>query len=63
MDAPAGTEASTLSVSGLAGILSRPRIHPPDWAKHAVFYQIFPNRFARSGEVSAQESTSLRPWA
>lgn len=23
-------------------------IHTPDWVKHAVFYQIFPDRFARS---------------
>jgi len=25
-------------------------MHTPDWVKHAVFYQIFPDRFARSGE-------------
>ncbi|WP_263808811.1 glycoside hydrolase family 13 protein [Salinibacter sp.] len=36
---------------------------PPDWAKHAVFYQIFPDRFARSGAVSAQENTALKPWS
>lgn len=24
------------------------QIHTPDWVKHAVFYQIFPDRFARS---------------
>ena len=23
-------------------------IKTPDWVKHAVFYQIFPDRFARS---------------
>lgn len=23
-------------------------IRTPDWVKHAVFYQIFPDRFARS---------------
>ncbi|MEF8817458.1 MAG: alpha-amylase, partial [Salinibacter sp.] len=34
----------------------------PDWAKHAVFYQIFPDRFARSGTVNAQEPLSLKPW-
>jgi len=35
---------------------------PPDWVKHAVFYQIFPDRFARSGRVSAQEDVELTPW-
>ncbi|MFP4228445.1 MAG: glycoside hydrolase family 13 protein [Salinivenus sp.] len=34
----------------------------PDWVKHAVFYQIFPDRFARSGRVAAQEDLSLKPW-
>ena len=34
----------------------------PDWVKHAVFYQIFPDRFARSGEVTHQEATQLKPW-
>ncbi len=24
------------------------QIQTPDWVKHAVFYQIFPDRFARS---------------
>lgn len=28
-------------------------IRPPRWVKDAVFYQIFPDRFARSGESSA----------
>ncbi|MDD1464514.1 alpha-amylase family glycosyl hydrolase, partial [Dolichospermum sp. ST_sed5] len=27
------------------------QIHTPDWVKHAVFYQIFPDRFARSVPV------------
>jgi len=35
---------------------------PPDWVKHAVFYQIFPDRFARSGRVEAQETVDLKPW-
>lgn len=34
----------------------------PDWVKHAVFYQIFPDRFARSGRVAAQEDVTLKPW-
>jgi len=35
---------------------------PPDWVKHAVFYQIFPDRFARSGRVAAQDDLALKPW-
>jgi len=34
----------------------------PDWVKHAVFYQIFPDRFARSGQVEAQQTVRLKPW-
>lgn len=32
----------------------------PDWVKDAVFYQIFPDRFAKSGSV--RKSTNLEPW-
>ena len=35
---------------------------PPEWVSHAVFYQIFPDRFARSRQVAAQEAVSLKPW-
>ncbi|WP_291424113.1 glycoside hydrolase family 13 protein [Deinococcus sp.] len=31
----------------------------PDWVKDAVFYQIFPDRFARSGRVGGM---NLQPW-
>ena len=34
----------------------------PDWVKHAVFYQIFPDRFARSGQVAHQDAVPLKPW-
>jgi neopullulanase len=34
----------------------------PDWVKHAVFYQIFPDRFARSGQVAHQDEVVLKPW-
>ena len=34
----------------------------PDWVKHAVFYQIFPDRFARSGQVAHQDEVELKPW-
>ncbi|MFD2609841.1 glycoside hydrolase family 13 protein [Deinococcus taklimakanensis] len=35
--------------------------HPltPDWVQDAVFYQIFPDRFARSGRVTG---LNLQPW-
>jgi len=32
----------------------------PDWVKHAVFYQIFPDRFARSD--SLDKPHNLEPW-
>ena len=35
-------------------------IHTPDWVKHAVFYQIFPDRFARSGRVP--QPSGVEPW-
>ncbi|MGB9593242.1 MAG: glycoside hydrolase family 13 protein [Anaerolineae bacterium] len=35
-------------------------IHTPDWAKDAVFYQIFPDRFATSASVP--KPSNLEPW-
>ncbi|HWQ13017.1 MAG TPA: glycoside hydrolase family 13 protein [Roseiflexaceae bacterium] len=35
-------------------------IHTPDWVKHAVFYQIFPDRFAKSERVLKPHN--LEPW-
>lgn len=32
----------------------------PDWVKHAVFYQIFPDRFAKSD--SLEKPHNLEPW-
>jgi glycosidase len=40
--------------------LHMPDIHTPDWVKHAVFYQIFPDRFARSERV--EKPSNLEPW-
>ncbi|MGQ4647020.1 alpha-amylase family glycosyl hydrolase [Lyngbya aestuarii] len=39
-------------------------IYTPDWVKHAVFYQIFPDRFARSQQPRYRVSHSipLEPW-
>lgn len=35
-------------------------IHTPDWVKHAVFYQIFPDRFAMSEKLV--KPANLEPW-
>jgi cyclomaltodextrinase / maltogenic alpha-amylase / neopullulanase len=36
-------------------------ITPPDWVKDAVFYQIFPDRFAKSERIS-KKGLHLEPW-
>jgi cyclomaltodextrinase len=35
-------------------------IHTPDWVKHAVFYQIYPDSFAKSERLV--KPTNLQPW-
>ena len=35
---------------------------PPAWVADAVLYQIFPDRFRRSGRVDAQRYLALKPW-
>jgi glycosidase len=35
-------------------------IRTPDWVKDAIFYQIFPDRFAKSERV--QKPSNLEPW-
>ena len=37
-----------------------PEIQTPDWVKHAVFYQIFPDRFAKSERMA--KPGNLEPW-
>lgn len=34
----------------------------PDWVKDAIFYQIFPDRFAKSAELQAQKPHHLETW-
>ncbi|WP_158538140.1 glycoside hydrolase family 13 protein [Corallincola holothuriorum] len=34
----------------------------PDWVKEAVFYQIFPDRFARGKEISHSPGLVFKPW-
>ncbi|MEZ4698794.1 MAG: alpha-amylase family glycosyl hydrolase [Rhodothermales bacterium] len=34
----------------------------PDWVKNAVFYQIFPDRFARSKRMKHPASLRFKPW-
>jgi cyclomaltodextrinase len=35
-------------------------IHTPDWVKHAVFYQIFPDRFARAAKPAQLTLASIQ---
>ncbi len=37
-------------------------ISTPDWVKHAVFYQVFPDRFARSPRTRHPRGLVLKPW-
>lgn len=37
-------------------------IHTPEWVKHAVFYQIFPDRFARSPRTPHPRGLTFKPW-
>lgn len=39
---------------------TEPSIHTPEWVKDAVFYQIFPDRFAQSDRVP--KPANLEPW-
>lgn len=36
--------------------------HTPDWVKNAVFYQIFPDRFARSARAPELPGVLFKPW-
>ena len=36
--------------------------HTPEWVKHAVFYQIFPDRFARSTRIQHPPGINFRAW-
>ncbi|NER50712.1 MAG: alpha-amylase, partial [Symploca sp. SIO1A3] len=40
------------------------QIQTPDWVKHAVFYQIFPDRFAKSQQPRSRiaHQIPLEPW-
>jgi neopullulanase len=37
-------------------------VQVPEWVKHAVFYQIFPDRFARSSRVQLPRGIHLKSW-
>ena len=37
-------------------------ISTPEWVKHAVFYQIFPDRFARSAHPALPTQMEWEPW-
>ncbi len=36
--------------------------HTPDWVKRAVFYQIFPDRFARGAHTQHVPGIRFKPW-
>ena len=42
--------------------LATPARHPPNWVADAVVYQVFPDRFRRSGRVPAQQDLALLAW-
>ena len=37
-------------------------INTPEWVHHAVFYQIFPDRFYRSPRAKALPGVTFKPW-
>ena len=37
-------------------------IQTPDWVKNAVFYQIFPDRFARSSRIQHPAGIRFKEW-
>lgn len=37
-------------------------IKTPDWVKHAVFYQVFPDRFARSSRIKHLPGLKFKTW-
>lgn len=49
------SEGDTLAAQG-----SRAKVETPEWAKHAVFYQIFPERFHNGNR--ANDPKGVEPW-
>lgn len=41
---------------------SKTEIQTPDWVSHAVFYQIFPDRFARSPRTKHPKGLQFKAW-
>ncbi|MBI4772264.1 MAG: glycoside hydrolase family 13 protein, partial [Chloroflexi bacterium] len=39
-----------------------PAVQTPDWVKDAIFYQIFPDRFAKSDALRVMKPNNLEPW-
>jgi cyclomaltodextrinase / maltogenic alpha-amylase / neopullulanase len=37
-------------------------VQTPDWVRHAIFYQIFPDRFARSPRLKHPRGVQFKPW-
>src|SRR5262245_16562382 len=41
---------------------TRMSVQTPDWVKRAVFYHIFPDRFARSARTKHPRGIQFKPW-
>lgn len=37
-------------------------IQTPNWVKHAIFYQIFPDRFCRGAQMQHPRGIQFKPW-
>jgi len=37
-------------------------IQTPNWVKHAIFYQIFPDRFRRGAQIQHPKGIQFKPW-
>jgi neopullulanase len=46
----------------MEGESTRMKIQTPDWVKHAVFYQIFPDRFAKSTRTQHPPGLNFKTW-
>ena len=38
------------------------QITTPDWVKHAVFYQIYPDRFCKNPRTQHERGITFAPW-
>ena len=53
---------SSRTTPDLAAPPASVRPKTPDWVKNAIFYQIFPDRFARSSRITHLPGLHFKPW-